>query len=121
MACPLGPKIMKMKTFLSFWKVKVKNCKSNVKRNNSTDLLGYLKFENLGTNGPPDHGRLQSEFFYPCKEFNRNWGKSCRVARNEAVRRRDYGGEAKDWHLLVSPEKLYFVLVDFSQSMALIC
>ena len=43
--CPLGPKIMKIKTW-EFGQVKVKCCDFPMKQNNSKDLLGYSFMNN---------------------------------------------------------------------------
>ena len=42
---PLGPKIMKMKTFLFWGKVKVESYEFNMKQNNYTDLVAFSKFK----------------------------------------------------------------------------
>ena len=53
---------MKTKTFLDLGEVEVNKSESNVKQNDSTELLAFPEFEI--SNGPTDPIRPQIGFFY---------------------------------------------------------
>ena len=43
--------------FSNFWKVKPKSYQSNMKQDNTTELLGYPMFKIYNKNGPANHLR----------------------------------------------------------------